>query len=445
MWKSKRDFCYTTDCGYDTILCFFRPFKFISASSVSIIQVTFFIDRSSSSDEWDRVGSTAIPRQFRQQISCQLFKCRRSSSEPSCTAAIPRNRLIIFRLNSSTSTPSITLKILQVVVATDRDQEEAKHGVARAWGQGSTILDTITERPRRVDKPVTYYTRCGNRVGTRWSGVAEREVRRGEGVKAMRGKQPALWPPFPSSGPLCSFLVQVCQWTAFQRHLDSFIVDLPLLRHFRSIRSSPKRGTTPARYLSSPCTWTIGINFPPTLRFPFFFSYFPYIYFIRFVLFFYSFHSTHCVFFHPFLPCRIPCNSQFPSFLRPSSTLNLFFYCTTRRAHCFVAIVYNYTANEDLSTDRSSFPYFSITDPHLLELFSISQAISRHFASFTRGNDSQCSFLTMKGSTASAIYNAYWNRAFIMLSLPLHLSRLYSLNFINLPTYRSRICTLHLT
>lgn len=97
------------------------------------------------------------------------------------------------------------------------------------------------------------------------------------------------------------------------------------------------------------------------------------------------------------------------------------------------------------SQQRSSFPYFSITDPHLLELFSISQAISRHFASFTRGNDSQCSFLTMKRLTASATYNAYWNRAFITLSLPLHLSRLYSLNFINLPTYRSRISTLHVT
>ena len=84
----------------------------------------------------------------------------------------------------------------------------------------------------------------------------ERRERRGhEGVKATQeGKQPALWSSLSlHQQTLARFSAQVCQWTAFQRHLGSSIVDLspPSSRkHFRSIRSSPKRGTTPvARYL----------------------------------------------------------------------------------------------------------------------------------------------------------------------------------------------------
>lgn len=54
-------------------------------------------------------------------------------------------------------------------------------------------------------------------------------------------------------------------------------------------------------------------------------------------------------------------------------------------------------------TFRISFTTSPRTRTFALSLvpFSISQAISRHFTSFTGHNDSQCSFLTMKGLTAN--------------------------------------------
>lgn len=84
------------------------------------------------------------------------------------------------------------------------------------------------------------------------------------------------------------------------------------------------------------------------------------------------------------------------------------------------------TTIKELSTDLSSFLYFSITDPlaqqHLYILSCYSQSLRQFHGALPllpASNDSQCSFLTMKGLTASRMYNAHWKPGKYSITLSL--------------------------